>query len=231
MKDKTRTHGLRKDLTKEQIKHAMSVAFTVPGASRYLKCSAAHLRKWMKFYDSPTHENMFEEYKNHGAKGLKRTKSMRNEPNLMDLLNGIIDISNYPVTRIRYRLCEEGLLEEKCSNCGFCERRITDMRMPLILTFKDKNKKNWKLENLELNCYNCYFLIFDDVYNDYDILSLEGHYPVRKTTELSNLELDDYMLEHIEEIAKKEAEKKETMGDYDILAFKYEKDKKQIQKT
>ena len=37
---------------------------------------------------------------------------------------------------------------EECAECGFKERRVLDYKMPLILHFKDKNKKNYRQENI-----------------------------------------------------------------------------------
>ena len=56
----------------------------------------------------------------------------------------------------------EGYLEEKCAMCGFEERRVLDYKMPLLLHFKDGNKKNYKLDNIELLYYNHYFLNVGD---------------------------------------------------------------------
>jgi len=33
------------------------------------------------------------------------------------------------------------------------------------LNFKDNNKKNYQLDNLELLCYNCYFIYVGDIFS------------------------------------------------------------------
>ena len=33
---------------------------------------------------------------------------------------------------------------EECSVCKFHERRVSDYKMPLLLNFKDGNKKNYR---------------------------------------------------------------------------------------
>ena len=38
--------------------------------------------------------------------------------------------------------------------------KIKDYKIPLLLNFKDGNKNNFLLDNLELLCYNDYFLFF-----------------------------------------------------------------------
>jgi hypothetical protein len=41
--------------------------------------------------------------------------------------------------------------------CGFKEKRITDSKTPLIITFKN-GMKDYSRDNIELMCYNCLFL-------------------------------------------------------------------------
>lgn len=61
---------------------------------------------------------------------------------------------NYPVFRIKQKLINGKIKEEKCEICGFNEKRITDGKVPLILNFLDDNPKNHSLENMKLLCYN-----------------------------------------------------------------------------
>jgi 5-methylcytosine-specific restriction endonuclease McrA len=76
---------------------------------------------------------------------------------LDDVLNG--KYPNYPVWKLKKRLLLNSYMEEKCNNCGFCERRVTDHRVPLILDFLDGNRKNFTYDNLRMLCFNCSFLI------------------------------------------------------------------------
>lgn len=213
---------MRKDLTKEEIIHALNEAKSAKGAARYLGCSYSHLRRWMKFYDSTTHSNLLEEYNNRGGRGVPRHRSMKHEPLLLEILNGDIDGGIYPIKRIKYRLCEEGYLKEKCNKCGFQERRIIDYRLPLILNFKDKNKRNFRLNNLELLCYNCFFLYVGDAYSEPDITTLESLQAVYRTTELLYQDLDPHVIQRLKEMDNSEAAAK---NEYDILAYKYGKPK------
>ena len=87
---------------------------------------------------------------------------------------------------------------EECSNCGFKERRVVDYKIPLILHFKDKNKQNYRKENIELLCYNCYFLTVGDIFNDKQIKGLEDHKPVNNSE--VDWELDDYQKQRLEEL-------------------------------
>lgn len=216
----------RKDLTKEQILNALNATLSIKSASRYLGVSYPHLRNWMKFYDGKDGSTMIEDYGNRGGKGMPRYLTMNKEPKLLDLLNGRIDIKQFSTKRIKYRLIEEGYLEEKCNCCAYSERRMSDYKTPLLINFKDKNKNHWRLENLELLCYNCFFIYHGDVFNKYDIHNLESINQKRKGSELGNLELDDFAAEkfkelqsQIDEISEQVEEKKDHL-DYDILAYK-----------
>ena len=62
---------------------------------------------------------------------------------------------------------------EQCNCCSFEERRVVDYKVPLVLNFKDKNKKNWKQDNLEFLCYNCYFLNVGNIWSDNQLKQME----------------------------------------------------------
>ena len=70
--------------------------------------------------------------------------------------------------------------------------------MPLLLNFKDGNKKNYKKENIELLCYNHYFLTVGDIFSDKQIKGIEDHKPVNQGN--VEWELDDYQLEQLEKL-------------------------------
>ena len=89
----------------------------------------------------------------------------------------------------------EGFLKEECNVCQFNERRVIDYKMPLILHFKDKNKQHYRIENLEMLCYNCYFLNIGDVFTNKQIEGFEDHVPTKEN--LPDWELDDYQLERL----------------------------------
>ena len=94
--------------------------------------------------------------------------------NLYELgrLNAICDSNLSSLNRYKDRLIQEGYIEEKCNRCGHNEQRVNDYKAPLLVHFKDKNKMNWKIENIELLCYNCYFLYIGDVFNEKQIKNI-----------------------------------------------------------
>ena len=66
---------------------------------------------------------------------------------------------------------------------GFHEHRVLDYKMPLTLNFKDNNKQHYRLENLEMLCYNCYFLQIGDIFSDKPYRDWETD---RKSTRLNS---------------------------------------------
>ena len=148
-----------KPLSKDQILAAMSQTLSNRAAARWLNVSYVHYKKWAKIYESDTHENLFEQHKNQAGKGIpKYLRANGPEPALIDIIEGRIDVSSFSPDKLKYRLVTEGYLLEECSQCGFHERRVLDYKIPLLLHFKDNNKKNYRKENIEFLCYNCYFL-------------------------------------------------------------------------
>jgi len=188
-----------KPLSKEQIIAAMSQTLSNRAAARYLNVSYIHYKKWAKLYESNTHDNLFEEHKNQSGKGIpKFLRGKGKEPALIDIIEGRVDASSFSPDKIKYRLITEGHLLEECAVCKFNERRVNDYKIPLLLNFKDNNKKNYRKENIELLCYNHYFLTVGDIFTDKQIKGIEDHKPVNQGN--VEWELDDYQLEQLEKL-------------------------------
>ena len=200
---------------------AMNKTKSVKAAARYLNCSYQHLKKYMKLYnDEETGQTLFDKHKNQSGKGIPKFLSSKvKEPALLDIIEGRVDVSSFSPEKIKYRLIAEGYLEEECSKCGFKERRVTDYKVPLILNFKDKNKKNYNKENIHFLCYNCYFLYIDNVFTENDIKQLEDHVPLNKTTEAINFELDDYHMQRLKELGL-DGDKKDEDDPYNLVSYK-----------
>ena len=188
-----------KPLSKEQIVATTNKTLSNRAAARYLNVSYQHFKKWAKLYKNDKGETLFDAHKNQSGKGIpKFLKGQGKEPALLDIIEGRVDASSFSPDKIKYRLITEGHLLEECSNCGFKERRVVDYKIPLILHFKDKNKQNYRKENIELLCYNCYFLTVGDIFNDKQIKGLEDHKPVNNSE--VDWELDDYQKQRLEEL-------------------------------
>lgn len=133
------------------IKRAQERARSASEAARILDVSYNTYVKYAKMY------GLHEGFKNQEGVGISKGFAFSGGgAKLDDILNG--KHPNYPPNRLRNRLISAGYMEEQCMCCGFSEKRITDSRVPLQLNFKDGDTHNHAFENLELLCYNCFFL-------------------------------------------------------------------------
>ena len=142
-----------KPLSKVQILGAVNKTKSNRAAARYLGVSYIHYKKWAKNYDATEegYPNLFEQHKNQSGKGIpKFLNGGKKNPAILDIIEGRVDPSHFDAVKIKDKLIADGYLEECCSSCGFSERRVLDYRVPLLMHFKDSNKKNYKLDNLIL---------------------------------------------------------------------------------
>ena len=188
-----------KPLSKELIMAAVNKTKSNRAAARYLNVSYIHYKKWAKLYESKTHDNLFEQHKNQCGKGIpKFLKNKGKEPALIDIIEGRVDVSSFSPDKLKYRLITEGYLLEECASCGFHERRVLDYKMPLLLHFKDGNKKNYRKENTELLCYNHFFLTVGDIFSNKQLKGIEDHVPVNQGD--VEWELDEYQKQRLTEL-------------------------------
>ena len=186
-------------ITKEQLLHAMKMIKSNMACARYLGISYMHYSRYAKSYiDEETGKTLFDLHKNQSGKGIRKFLGGK-DPDLKSIMDGELYIKSYNLNRYKDRLIQEGYIEEKCNSCGFNEQRVIDYKAPLLIHFKDKNKENWRIENIELLCYNCYFLYIGDVFNEKQIKNIEEDAPVKKDDTI-DWELDENMLEHFREI-------------------------------
>jgi len=210
-----------KPLSKESIVSAMDKTKSVRGAARYLNCSYQHLKKWMKLYkDEVSGKTLFELHKNQSGKGVPKFLSHapfgRKEPAILDIINGVVDPSNFNPQKIKYRMIEGGYLKEECYKCGFNERRVLDYKIPLLMHFKNGNKQNYTLENVEMLCYNCYYLSVGDLYTGKQIENIEDHKPINNGQ--VDWEVDDYTLERFKELGLYDSKPLDNDDPYDLVS-------------
>ena len=184
-----------KPLSKEMIVAAQAKTKSNMAAARYLHVSYQHYKRYAKLY------GLFEDHKNQSGKGIpKFLKSKGKEPALLDIIEGRVSAASFTPAKIKYRLIEAGYLLEQCSMCGFQERRVLDYKMPLLLHFKDNNKSNYSKENIELLCYNHYFLTVGDIFTEKDVKQIESHQEHHGTSEKIEFEVDEYHLQRLREL-------------------------------
>lgn len=115
-----------------------------------MNVSYACYKKYAKLY------NLHTTFTNKSGRGVLKTKNPKiGKYPLDDILNG--KFPDYPLWKLKDRLIRSGLKPAACEQCGYCERRLTDNKIPLLLVFEDNNEKNHKLENMKVFCYNCSF--------------------------------------------------------------------------
>jgi hypothetical protein len=193
-----------KIFSKEDLLRAMKVTKSVRAAARYLNCSYQHLKPYMKSYrlddndiNSPT---LFETHKNQVGKGIPKFLTNHGKgPDLQKLLSGELYTESYSIDKFKQRLITEAILPEECSCCGFKEQRVSDYRVPLLLSFKDYNKRNWKRDNIKFLCYNCYFLTIGDIFSAKQIQGIEDYKDVPKVQEVK-WEMDDNTYDHFKSL-------------------------------
>jgi len=139
-------------LLESEIKRAQNKARSAMEAARILGVSFNTYKKYAKKYD------IFEDLKNPDGNGIRKGYNIkRGKFSLDDILKG--KYPDYPVWKLKQRLLLNGYMLEKCNNCGFEERRVTDAKVPLVLDFLDSDKTNHLYDNLRMLCFNCSFLL------------------------------------------------------------------------
>jgi len=148
------------NLSESEIRYAMKHSVSTSDAARFLRVSHSTFKKYAEMYFD--HESGLNLYQL-----LKKTKKRRVQyrSHLKVPASEILENKHptFPAKKIKERLIEDGIFEEKCHICGFHEQRITDLQVGILLVFKDGNRKNHLKENLEFVCWNCYFLYYGDV--------------------------------------------------------------------
>jgi hypothetical protein len=196
-----------KILTKEAILRAKKMTRSNMSAARYLHVSYNHYKKYAKMYKNDEGVTLLQVHMNQEGKGIpKFLTNGGKEPPLIDLIEGRVPVEHFDAKKIKQRLIFEGMIEEVCANCGFTERRVTDTKVPVILSFKDGNKKNYHLENLEFLCYNCSFLYAASPIEEKQAEAMEDY--VKTRDDEPDWELDEHHIEHLKELGLFDEEEK-----------------------
>ena len=184
-------------------------------AARLLKVSYPIYKKWAKSYiDAETGKSLFE--LNMGTpKGVPKYTSrgvnVRGQNggaihSLVDILDN--KVPNYPLIRLKHRLWRAGLKAQECECCGHSEYRISDNQYPLTLSHKDGNNQNYNIDNLEVLCYNCYFLTVGNLWGR---RKWDGNEPGSRTTGMPVAD----MVENVNVDVNGEPTNMEDLGTYD----------------
>ena len=119
-------------------------------AARFLGVEYTRYRRYAKIY------NLFDSHAN--PRGFGTPKGYGARASVVKLKDIFANKHpSYSLVRLKNRMIARRLLVEECAMCQFSERRITDNKSPLLLTFKN-GQKDFSQDNLQLLCYNCLFL-------------------------------------------------------------------------
>jgi hypothetical protein len=189
-----------KILSREDILRAMRFTKSNRAAARYLGCSYQHYKPYAKLFRldemDPNSSTLFDAHKNQSGRGIpKFLPNKRRYPNVKLIVETGTGWESFTPEKIRVRLIAEGYLKDECYHCGFCERRVTDYKIPLLLNFKDGNKNNYLLDNLELLCYNDYFLLVADPLTPDQVRHIEDNTEVKAVAH--EWDLDETHLENM----------------------------------
>jgi hypothetical protein len=143
-------------LMQSQIENAMRVTRSNRSAAEYLRVSYNLYKKFASYYKNSEGVTLFNAHKNQQGSGIPKTHAAdKRRFKLDDILLG--KHPQYPREKLLKRLIVNGNKEEKCNSCGYCTKRPTDFRSPIVLHHVNGNKTDHRLDNLELLCFNCYF--------------------------------------------------------------------------
>jgi len=191
-----------RDLSEAVIRNAMKHTQSNFQAARYLNVSIETYRKYARLYiDQESGKTLYDLHINNSGKGIKRV-SWRHDISI-EKINEIMSSESYRAInqqKLKGRLIYEGILRMECYNCGHHEKRVVDYKQPLILSFKDGNKNNWKVDNLEMLCYNCYFLYVGNLFSEKQIQRLEDANATQLKKGEIDWEVDENFLQHFKEL-------------------------------
>ena len=197
-----------KPLSKNDVLRAMKATKSNMAAARFLGCSYPHYRNWAKYYtDIETNKTLFDIHYNASGAGIPKfavnSKSKKNAVSyLKSIVNNGIEIYHFKPKEIKEALLREGYLESKCYNCGFREERVVDRRIPLLLNFRDKNKRNYNIDNIEMLCYNCYYLFVADVFDERQVIKIEDYVSNQSKTEPIDWDISPEYIEQLKQLDK-----------------------------
>ena len=197
-----------KILTREDIERAIRMTKSNKAAARYLHVSFPHYKTYARLYKNDDGVTLYESHLNQSGKGIPKFLTTKGqEIPLQGILDGSIPIEHFKPEKIKQKLFAEGYLKEECKRCGFNEARLFDNKVPLILNFKDKNRHNYSLDNIEMLCYNCSFLYAAAPMTEEQVAQMES-YIERNGVQEHDWQLDQAHIEHLKELGLWEDNKK-----------------------
>lgn len=200
-------------LSEEIVRNAMKNTRSNKEAAAWLRIGYKTWKKYAKSYIDPiTGRSLFDMHTAVGGKGVPKVMNPKNKANPVALELGYQLIKGQYCTPKRIaeltkRLMKDGRLGFCCAECGFAQKRPIDMKMPLLLNFKNNDKTDWTEENLRWLCYNCSFLLALDysTKTSREILqSIAPESPDAPEEVKSFYNIDDFYIEHLKSLGVKD---------------------------
>ncbi len=192
-------------LSEAKVREAMANTRSNQEAAKWLGIEIRTWKKYAKMYfDEASGKSLFELHKNVSGRGIPKTlANSRWKKTLEELLTEGQPLSIERIAKFKDMLMKDGRLGFCCKSCGYSEKRLTDMRAPLILHFKNNNKTDWRIENLEWICYNCHFILIGDIFSNAMIRRIEGTHITSETIREDiekGFELDEFYYDHLRKL-------------------------------
>ena len=129
-------------------------------------------KKYAKLFKDASGKTLFDLHKNQSGRGMVKPREDDRKFKLDDILMG--KHPTYPKDKLFRRVIASQYIVEQCSHCGFHKKRATDLKMPLIMHYVNGDTTDHRLDNLELLCYNCYFILIGNI-NQQTIRNVERY--------------------------------------------------------
>lgn len=210
--DEHKYKGLQ--LSEELIRTAMKNTRSNKEAASWLRVSYKTWKRYAESYiDQTTGRSLFNLHMASGGKGIPKVmKSRKGKTNPRALELGYQLIKGQYCTPKRIdelsaRLMKDGRLGYCCAECGFSQKRPIDMKMPLMINFKNNDRTDWTEDNLRWLCYNCSFLLSLDSFTRSKreiIQSIAPESPDAPEELESFYKIDDFYLEHLRNLGVKD---------------------------
>lgn len=203
-------------LDRETIEKAIKETNSNNQAARYL---GIHVNSWKKYAsmyrDEATGKTLYELHNNKYGLGTtdKILKGRKTRATIYDVVEGIVPANSFRPGDLKAMIIKEGLLEDKCACCGFSEKRISDGKIPLMITFRNLDRRNWSLDNLQLLCFNCYYLQIGDLMTRQQMVYLQGTMTGPKENVKDLLDLNTLDMKTLESIWRGEYSHTDLSGD------------------
>ena len=177
-------------ILKSDILRAQANSKSAAEAARYLKVNYKTYKRWAKYH------GVFENLKNKAGKGLSKNTQKHV---LDDIITG--EKRHWNLRTYARQLVKYGYKKDCCEACGY-DRKRPDEKAPLLLHFLDGNQQNHKLENIQLLCYNCYYV---DVGRELIGIKMRrywtpdyfNHYSEEGYNKYDDFEFDDFDLDRV----------------------------------